>query len=747
MTNPISQQLAGCLQNAVARAKTPGAAAYIGRHDETLLWDVAGNRECVPEQKPVDKFTLYDLASLTKVIATTTAIMQLRDAGKLDLDQPVAEVIPVPAFRAFTFRHLLTHTSGLIGYDTWYKEVSSLNDIIQRLASLPLNSPPGTRRLYSDFGFMLLGKSVELLSQDSLDAYCRKHIFEPLAMSRTTYKPPEEWRDNCAATELCAWRQRVMIGEVHDEHAFAIGGISGHAGLFSTADDLGKFARAILHGYALTEKTLDEMARLGQVPAYPWQGLGWKIDPWWNSVDGFVPSRAAIGHTGWTGTNLWIDRHAGFYAILLSNSCHPSRTQRDNRLMRRAFSTGIASVCPPKTVNPHSGLDRLLWEEFEPLRGKRVALLTNTAAADLLGRSVMDVLAFDPSITVQRIFTPEHGLYAQEEAGKSVQKQKASAPIISLYGEQRQPTPDQLADIDVFLVDLPDVGSRYYTYADTMKECMAACAKAKKTVCVLDRPNPLGGTILEGPIARKFGAAVCWAPVPIRHGMTLGETALFFQKTAFAKSGLDVQVLLVDAWPREHLFHECDLAWLPPSPNIPNADTALWYVGACLFEGVNLNEGRGTESPFQFVGAPWLDAEKIAAALDPAEIPGCRIQTNAYTPKSIPGKASHPEYENQTCHGIQVEILQPPQVRAFTSAVAMLRAIRRIHPGQLSFKPSFDLLAGGPWLREQIEKDTPALELTQGLEKELREFDQKRPKLYPTMQELAAEFTAPKKGK
>lgn len=739
MDNPLPIRLKQWLDRAVAQSKAPGAVAFVGHADETLFLGATGQRELIPDPQPALPDTLYDLASLTKVIATTTAVMMLRDQGALDLDQPVSEIVPIPAFRAFTFRHLLTHTAGLIGYDTYYKEVSGINDILQRLASLPLASPPGTRRVYSDFGFMLLGKAVELIAGDSLDVFCRKHIFEPMAMLHTTYKPPAEWRSLCAATEQCPWRQRVMIGEVHDENAFAIGGVSGHAGLFAPAGDLAKFCRAILHGYLLPQKTLDEMTRLGQVPSYPWQGLGWKIDPWRCGSEGFLPSRAAMGHTGWTGTNIWIDRDSGVYAILLSNTCHPSRIKRDSKTLRQTFYAGIDAELRPQKVNAHSGLDRLVWEGFEALRGKRAAVLTNMAAVDQLGRPLLGVLGLDASVNIVRIFSPEHGLHGQAEAGKKVTSETArDIPVVSLYGEQKRPTREQLKDIDCFVIDLPDVGARFYTYPATMKACMAACAEAGKPVLVLDRPNPLGGAVLEGPIAAQPGSDVCWAPVPIRHGMTLGEIALYFKQTAFAKTKLDVQVCLADGWPRERLFEDCSLPWVPPSPNLPTPETALLYAGMCLFEGVNMNEGRGTETPFLTIGAPWLDADRTAAALSDAELPGCRLETIRYTPRAIPGKAEHPAYQNEACQGITVHVRDSYAVRSFTVAVALLSAIRRLHGTRLEWKPYFHVLAGGPWLHKQIKDGVPALDIAHGLEGDLAAFERHRPKLYPGADELIA---------
>ncbi len=721
------------LRRAVERAKAPGAVLYAGTLDETLFCGAVGNRQSTPRALPAEKDTRYDLASLTKVIVTATSIMMLRDEGKLDLDQPVSEIVPIPEFRAFTLRHLLTHTSGLPAFKLWYREVSSVDDALLRIAGLELSWTPGTRRRYSDLGFVILGKVVELAARDSLDAFARKRIFEPLGMSETTFNPSRKQKRHCAATERCVWRERVMVGEVHDENAFAMGGVSGHAGLFAPAEDLAAFCRGLLSGNVLPTATLDEMIRPGQVPHYPWQGLGWKRDPWMGGSEGFLPARNAIGHTGWTGTSIWMDRDRGFFVILLSNTCHPSRRRKDSRTLRRIVHLGTTAPHYPRTTNAHTGLDRLMWMNYEPLLGKRIGLLTNHAAVDTLGRSIFDVLHQQPEVMLTRLFSPEHGLRAQKEAGEHVDSQSGKVPITSLYGKRKRPTASELAEIEVFVVDLPDVGARYYTYMATMKECLAACAEAQKPVLVLDRPNPLGGAILEGPIARTHGSIVCCAPIPIRHGMTLGELALFFQKTELHDKKLNLQLLAVDNWPRERYHQDCALPWVPPSPNIPDPDTALLYVGMCLFEGINMNEGRGTEAPFRLIGAPWLHAKDIVDALAPEEYPGLSMHTTLYVPHSIPGKASKPRYQDQLCRGIRIVVEDRTKVRAFTTAVALLRAIAQRHQKELEWKTFFDTLAGGTWLREQIQSGVPALELVQGLTAEHEQFDRLRPKRYNTL--------------
>ena len=662
--------------------------------------------------------------------------MLLRDHGALDLDQPVSELLPIPAFRVFTIRHLLTHTSGLPAVKPWYQDAASLNEMIQRMARLELNWAPGTRHHYSDLGFMLLGKIVEVAARDSLDAFCHKHIFGPLGMAHTGFTPPDEWRSSCAATEQCRWRNRLIVGEVHDENASAVGGVSGHAGLFAPAGDLAKFCSGFLEGRILSKTTIEEMTHIGQVPHYPWQGLGWKMDPWMNSAVGFLPARAAMGHAGWTGTALWMDRDTGLFSILLSNTCHPSREKRYNKTLRRVFHIHVAAAHYPSTSNAHTGLDRVVLNYYEPLRGKRIALLTNHAARDQLGRHILDVLALQPEVMLKRLYSPEHGIRGQAEAGKDVPPETGPIPVLSLYGKRKQPTQEELVGIELFVVDLPDVGSRYYTYVATMKECMKACAKAGVPVLVLDRPNPVGGAVLEGPIARRTGSPVCAAAIPIRHGMTLGELALFLRKTAFANTKLNVFVNVADNWPRERLFSSCALPWMPPSPNIPTPETALVYVGTCLFEGTNLNEGRGTDTPFFLLGAPWLEPEKVLRDLRAEEHPGCVLEPMRYTPRSLPGKASHPRYQDQICQGIHIQIRDPYEVRAFTLAVALLRAIRRRHPKDFAWDPFFDTLAGGPWLRGRIEAGARALAIIEEITPSLKAFDTARPKRYQSTAEM-----------
>ncbi len=727
----MQDSLHKALREAVSKAKCPGGVAYVGAKDETYFFEAEGRRQVTPKPLPAERLTVYDLASLTKVIATTTAVMLLRDDGVLALDQPVSEHIPVPSLSRFTIRNLLTHTSGLYAWHADYKDVHSVTEFVQRCADIEPDWEPGTRRRYSDPGFLLLGMVVELASRDSLDAFCRKRIFEPLGMKDTTFNPPPAMRERCAATAWCSWRGRVMRGEVHDENAYAVGGVSGHAGLFSTAPDVARFCRTLLAGELLKETTLAEMTRLGQVACYPWQGLGWQLDPWRGGPQGYLPSRAAFGHTGWTGTSMWMDRDTGLFAILLGNTCHPDREHRDSETFRRTFYDGVAARFYPGRGNTHTGLDRLVLDDFAPLREKRIALLTHHAAVDELGRPILDVLKLAPDVHVKVVYSPEHGLRGQAEAGESVGGQTAPGmEVISLYGRRRRPSRDELAGVDLFVVDLQDVGARYYTYPATMRECLAACGEAGTPVLLLDRPNPLGGAVIEGPAADEAGSPVCYAHIPVRHGMTLGELATLFLAREWPGPKPALTVHPLDGWTPDFLFDSCSLPWLAPSPNIPTPETALVYIGMCLFEGTNLNEGRGTDTPFQLIGAPWLRPDVVLKEVEAEWTTGLQLTPDNYTPRAIPGKAIKPRYKDETCQGIRIDVTDPGMARPFTLAVALIQAIRRVHPAEFAWNDHFDALAGGPGLRRGVERGEGVRHMARQWREEIEAFEALRPQLY-----------------
>ena len=719
------------LEEAVEESKAPGAVLYVGDLSKTLGHEAVGYRQKVPEVKRVRKDTLYDLASLTKVIATTTAIMQLQENEMLSLDDRVRDYVPAPGFGDMTLLEIITHTSGLIsGSGVYYTTMFSLEEMLHHYALEGVERLPDVEHVYSDVGFMLLGKIVEVVSRTTLDEYCRKNIFVPLGMKRTGFNPPDSWKKNCAATEDDKrWRNRLIVGEVHDENCSSLGGVSGHAGLFSTAEDIARYCRGLLSAKLLKPSTLEKMIALGIKPLYPWQGIGWQVDPWSSKSIGFLPSRRAFGHTGWTGVSMWLDPDKGIFSILLSNTCHPSRKTRNNTDLRRIVHTAVAKKYYPLT-NAHSGLDRLTRENYGKINGHRIAVLTNHAAIDQSGRHILDVLPYAPELELKRLYSPEHGIRGQAEAGEKVGGQESPVPVTSLYGKQKAPTREELKGIDLFVVDLQDIGARYYTYMATMKACMKACGEAKVRVLVLDRPNPLGGVALEGPIADRTDSLVSCSAIPIRHGMTMGELATWFAQRDLRSLRVKLTVNYLDNWQPYRYFDECSLPWKPPSPNMPSADTALLYIGTCLIEGTNLNEGRGTDTPFSIMGAPWLKAKKVLAELSKADQIGLKLSAIKYTPRSIPGKSTNPKFKDEECQGIRLEIVERREVRAFRTTVALIQAIRKHHPDEFELIKFFDTLAGGYDLRTRIVRNDSTEAIMDYYAVQLKAFDQRRPRLY-----------------
>jgi uncharacterized protein YbbC (DUF1343 family) len=727
---PRLSPLHEALAKAVETSKSPGAVACVGDVDTTHLHAAYGYRQLEPTRLPATVDTLYDLASLTKVIATTTAVLKLVEDGKIDLDRSVADYVPLPTFRSCTVRHCLTHTSGLHPGRPCYKDATSLDSMLQLYNARGLETAPGRYRRYSDVGYMALGKVVERVSGQPLDRFCKERIFDPLGMNTCRFRPPAEWRARCAATENCAWRGRVMVGQVHDENAYAVGGVAGHAGLFATAGDIATYCRAFMTGRVFKEETVATMTKLGQVPYWPWQGLGWELDPWGSRGHGYLPARTTMGHTGWTGTCLWMDPEQGLFAILLSNTCHPSRKQRDNTGLRGTFFKEVVRTFYPRCNTLHSGLDRLVRNGFDPLPGRRVALLTNHAAVDQLGRHIIDVFKLRPEVKLHVLYSPEHGIRGQAEAGQAVASENGPIPVISLYGDRKAPTQAELQEIDYFLVDLQDVGSRYYTYMATMKNCMAACAKARKPMFVLDRPNPVGGAVIEGPVAERTESPVCSAPIPARHGMTMGELALFFKKRFFSGVRLEVMVSALDNWERKQRYPQIGFPWIAPSPNMPTPTTALLYTGMCLFEGTNLNEGRGTDTPFEVCGAPWLDANAVIRAVPQSLQWGARLESATYTPRSIPGKSTNPRFKGKRCNGIRVIVMDPNRIRPFGLAIGLLCSMQAIHGRRIEFSDFFDTLMGSSSLRKAIVAGKSATAILDGFEEDLRRFNRERPRRY-----------------
>src|SRR5262245_21620523 len=495
------------------RRAFPGGVLAVGHGGALVHLHPFGRLTYDANAPLVTSDTLYDLASLTKVVATTTMAMILVDEGKLDLEQPVRTYLPGfqgPGKEAVTVRHLLTHSSGLEATAPLYKELRGKAAFVERIQMMDLVYPPGSRSFYSDLGIILLGEILEKVAGQSLEAFARERVFTPLGMRDTMFRPPAELRPRIAPTEFDPWRGRLVHGEVHDENAFAMGGVAPHAGLFSVAGDLARFAEMILDGGVLdgrrvgSGRTVELFTRRAGIPGSD-RALGWDTKSAEGSSAGALFSPRSFGHTGFTGTSLWIDPARRLYLILLTNHVHPTR---DNPLIREArpavADAVVRALADPLAGLPvRVGLERVAAGETGALAGKRLGLIVHAASVTADGRHAVEVLR-GRGLNVVRLFSPEHGLRGEAAAGESVESGRdavSGLPVVSLYGERRKPAPADLTGLDALVFDLQDAGVRFYTYASTLILALEAASEGGLDFVVLDRPNPLGGARIEGPMS------------------------------------------------------------------------------------------------------------------------------------------------------------------------------------------------------------------------------------------------------
>lgn len=346
----ISDSVAGVLRRGLADSAYPGAYAIVGDSDAVFASLGVGHLDWAPSPTP-DENTLWDLASLTKVIGTTTAVMQLWDRGLIKLDEPVQHYLPEftgPHKELVTVRNLLTHSSGLPAWRPLYKEATSPAAALALVYTTPLDTLPGVRMVYSDLGAILLGKLVERVSGEPLDQYLAAHVFGPLGMASTRFRPPAAWLSRIAPTERDPWRGRLIRGEVHDENAYALGGVSGHAGLFSSAHDLARFAQMYLHrgelgGVRIVSAAAVDTFTHVQNMAFSNRALGWEVPNGTNSA-GHLLSNRAFGHTGFTGTSIWIDPQQDLFIILLTNRVDPTRDNPREGPVRVHLADAVAKA-------------------------------------------------------------------------------------------------------------------------------------------------------------------------------------------------------------------------------------------------------------------------------------------------------------------------------------------------------------------------------------------------------------------
>jgi uncharacterized protein YbbC (DUF1343 family)/CubicO group peptidase (beta-lactamase class C family) len=684
--------------------------------------------------------TIFDAASLTKVVATTTSVMKLFEEGKIRLNDPVTAYLPEfqGGHSEITIRNLMTHFSGLPpdvdleprwnGYET---------GIHKALTAKPV-SPPGARFLYSDINFILLGEIVHRLSGKTLAEFARENFFDPLGMTSTQFQPPAALVPRMASTEIDETTGQPLRGVVHDPTARYMGGIAGHAGLFTTGDDLAKFAQMMLDLGAssgtrlLSPLTIRKFTSPQSPPDQPiLRGLGWDIDSPYSSNRGELFPIGSYGHTGFTGTSVWIDPYTRSYVILLTNVVHPHRGKSVNSLRSRVATIAAASfgidapgvkltgynetltrpefrreVAPPAQVL--TGLDVLINQNFQPFSGKRVGLITNHTGLSRDGKRNVDLM-LTAGIRVAALFSPEHGLAGAEDRENVADSRDAATglPIISLYrGQTRRITPEMLSGVDALVFDIQDVGARFYTYSCTLISSLEESANRQIPFYVLDRPNPVTGVHVEGPLLEKeLESFTGCFEMPVRHGLTFGELANMVNGER--KLGADLHVIRMAGWDRGEWFDSTGLTWVDPSPNLRSLNAATLYPGVALLEAAtNYSVGRGTDAPFEQVGADWIDGRKLAEFLNRRFIPGIRVYPTRFTPTSS-------NLKGRAIQGVRFVVTDRNTFDATRFGLELGYALERLFPGKMNWEANRFLIGnraviqaeeGGVDPRKTVEK-------------------------------------------
>jgi uncharacterized protein YbbC (DUF1343 family)/CubicO group peptidase (beta-lactamase class C family) len=703
----------------------PGAVLLVGHNGSVIYRKAYGHRALEPRRESMTLDTIFDLASLTKVIVTTTAVMQLVERGKVRLNDPVAKYLPEFAQNGkedITLRQLLTHYSGLApdldlktpwsGKETAYS---------MAFAETPQN-PPGSKFSYSDINFIVLGALVERVSGEALDAYAARHIFAPLKMTRTRFVPPAAWRIKIAPTQYDE-NEHMLRGVVHDPTARRMGGVAGQAGLFSTVDDLAKFAQALLNGGdgILSAASVEKMTQPEQPPSAPvLRGFGWDIDSPFSSNRGDLLPVGGYGHTGFTGTSLWIDPATDTYIILLTNAVHP-RGKNNAIALRSKVATAVAAALPltadekeklrwlsitgyneaqsaarrssTRNGSVKTGIDVLEEHGFDALKApqgkRRIGLLTNQTGVDGEGRRTIDVLEQAAGVSVEAIFSPEHGVTGTLDTTDINNSKDAATgiPVYSVYGATdaaRRPSPEVLKNLDAIVIDIQDAGVRFYTYETTLGYFLEAAAKAGIEIIVLDRPNPITGSFVQGPVADAGRESFTnyWT-VPVRHGMTLGELAKMFNAERSINTKLNV--VPMEGWQRGDWFDSTGLAWVNPSPNLRSVTEAALYPGVALIEGTNVSVGRGTDTPFELVGAPWVKSRELAAYLNGRGIAGVRFVPVTFTPTAS-------VYSGTKCEGVNVVLAERSALDAPELGIELASALKKLYAADFKMERMAELL-------------------------------------------------------
>jgi uncharacterized protein YbbC (DUF1343 family)/CubicO group peptidase (beta-lactamase class C family) len=722
------------INQAIEQGRLPGAVVLIGHRDQVVYRKAYGKRALVPVPEAMTADTIFDCASLTKVIATTPSLMKLFEQGRFRLNDKITDYIP--EFQGgksdITIRNLFTHFSGLrpdVPLDpTW----TGYQAGIHLAVTDPPAGPPGVRFVYSDINFILLGELVHRLSGQMLSDYARQNIFLPLGMKETMFQPPAALVPRIAPTERFPKNGPPLRGVVHDPTARNMGGVAGHAGLFSTADDLARFARMMIGGgeldgvrvfSALTVRKFTEPQSPPDQPVL--RGLGWDIDSPNSGNRGELFPIGSYGHTGFTGTSIWIDPASRSYVILLANSVHPMARPALTPLRAKVATIaaanlgvaaqGIALTGYNETLAgggarreivrdgaTRTGLDVLEAQQFHPFAGKRIGLITNQTGVDRLGRRNVDLMR-QAGIQVAALFSPEHGFGGREDREGLTDSTDAATGIrvYSLYGKTQRPTPEMLRGLDALVFDIQDAGARFYTYATTMAYAMEAAAQAGLPFYVLDRPNPVTGTHVEGPLLDPANQSFTgyWPGLPLRHGMTIGELARLFNGEK--KLGAALTVIPLEDWNRGDWFDSTGLPWVNPSPNLRSLNAAALYPGVGMLEyAKNYSVGRSTDAPFEQIGADFISGRDLAAYLNKRRIPGVRVYATSFTPADS-------NFKGVRIEGVRFQIVDRELLDSTRLGLEVAAALEKLYPGKIDLALCLKLIGSDDAVRRLQEGEDP----------------------------------------
>ena len=784
----------------IADKKLPGAVVLVGHKGKIVFRTAYGNRSLVPTVEKMTVDTIFDAASLTKVIATTTSVMILVERGQIRLNDTIGKFIPEiqdENVKKVTIQQLLTHISGFAPDFDLREKWTGRDGMLQALYKEKLRQPAGTKFVYSDIGFIVLGEIVQRVSDENLLSFSGETFIYPLKLKDSQFwqafnESPKgdisgapsliEKRKRTAPTENIKGQNSylgskfdgddktgnlILRGQVHDPTAFRMNGVAGHAGLFSTADDLARFCQMLLNGGILDGKRILSSNTVARMTAPivvsedgATRGLGWDINTSFSSNRGELFPLGSFGHTGFTGTSVWIDRVSQTFVVFMSNRVHPdgkgdvsplrakvatvvASAIEDTpveviRLAEDIYSSQVAAQIPKfreqvenakksvaanieqRTTNQTvlNGIDVLEKNNFKELNGLRIGLVTNQTGRNLSGKQTIDVLKDAPNVKLTALFSPEHGIRGlADEKVSDTTDEKTSLPVYSLYGESRRPKPEQLKDLDAIVYDIQDIGVRFYTYEATLLNVLEEAAKAKIPVFVLDRPNPIGGEMVEGAIADadKLSFVVSHT-VPVRHGLTIGEFGQMVN--AEKKIGADLRVVKMENWTRSMWFDQTAQTFTNPSPNMRSLTEATLYPGIGLLETTNVSVGRGTDTPFEVVGAPWLDGQKLAAYLNNRNLSGVRFVPIKFKPNAS-------VFKDENCGGINILITNRAQFSPVRTGIEIAVALRKLYPNDWQAE-KFNRLLANSEVFEQIKRGDAPEEIEKSRQDSLVEFKKRR---------------------